>query len=241
MILNLKEASVIQTITMETSSETEKVGEERMMLEQQTRIERALRMREIYVKRQQEWEEFRKAEKQRRLEKAHEEKLQQMNGILKDSQARRHFIHQHFHYSSTVRSHHQAAVTIQRAYREAKRHETWWKRQQEAKDKRKRARKTFAALVIQNAWRRYKEWKKFESAYLCPIYTSPVVHLTHPMQINDKDQRSYERSTLASGYLRCMCVHKYVCTYVLMYVCNTFSSVYIHTYVHNPVYMYVYT
>lgn len=166
-------------------------------------------MRELYIEKQNNWELFRQAEKQRRIDKAQQQKMDFLNGILQGKYQRRAFHVKKFKYTNDVRAHFLAASVIQRAYREYKTRQRWWRRVKEARLAREKRRKNFSASIIQNAWRRYNAWKKFDTQYMQPVHTSQVVQITgarplqHPSILSTSSDREaikpYERPTLTSG------------------------------------------
>ena len=202
LIQKLKDNSMMQPISFSVEEHVETIDMKRRKMDEQTRRERSLQMRELYAERQNNWEMFRQAEKQRRIDKAQQEKMDYMNGILLGKDERRQYHIEQFQYTNNVRSHFQAASIIQKAYRQYRERKNWWKRVKEAGLARDRAKKSFAAGVIQCSWRKHKDWKKFEATYMCSVHTNPVVQLSkRPLfeLASDKGLKSYERSTLTSG------------------------------------------
>jgi hypothetical protein len=84
-----------------------------------------MKMRLVYEEKQREWEAFRAAESQRRIDKARQAELDRLAGIMAQSRARREYTQSKFRQTLSVRSHHQAATVIQRAFREMK-SRRWW-------------------------------------------------------------------------------------------------------------------
>ena len=220
-IQDLKNRSIIKPISLDLNvrQETHAVDSKKQKEDEQRRVERMLKMRSLYLEQQKNWLQFRMAEKQRRIDKAHQEKMDHMNGILQSSQARRQYFTEQFQYTMSIRMRNQAASVIQRAFRHFKKKKRFWKGIEEAKMTRKRVSEFFAASVIQNAWRRYREWKRFESAYMCPIFTNPVIQLASKATSNEQTDagriKSYERSTITSGrhivfnmYTCCLYTHR---------------------------------
>ena len=74
---------------LEEKSELE-LREERSR-ERRLRLEASMKMREIYEEKQKRWQEFREAERQRRIDKANQEELDRLAGILACSRARREY------------------------------------------------------------------------------------------------------------------------------------------------------
>ena len=145
--------------------------------EQKLRLEAAMRMRDRYFEKQRRWHEFRAAERQRRIDKANQEELNYFAGVIADSQARRQYFTLKFSYTTTVRSYHQAAVTIQRAFHRMKVRKSWQRRVAEREEKAKRKREERAARVIQTAWRLYKQYQLYQALNFKSVLTSPVVTL----------------------------------------------------------------
>ena len=209
-IQTLRDSSVIIPISLELPEQNEVTDIKHKKTDEQTRKERSLRMREIYLEKQRNWELFRQAEQQRRIDKTRQEKMDYMNKVLRGKQERRLYCAEQFRYTTSVRSHYHAAIIIQRCYRRYKWRKDCWRKMAEARCLRDRAKERFAASVIQNAWKKYKEWKKFEKTYMCPIYTSPIVRISERQlpELNEKGLKSYERSTLTSGLtISLACVH----------------------------------
>ncbi len=200
-IQTLRDNSSIMPISIQVTERTEDTDMKKRKADEQTRKERSLKMRELYLEKQRNWELFRQAENQRRIDKAHREKMDYLNGVLQGKYERRQYFIEQFQYTASVRSHCHAAIIIQRCYRKYRWRRDGWRKMAEARHIRERAKECFAASVIQNAWKKYKEWKKFEKTYMCPIYTSPIVRINErPLpEINGKGLKSYERSTLTSG------------------------------------------
>ena len=143
--------------------------------EQRLRLEFALKMREVYEQQQKYWQEFRDAERQRRIDKANQEELDRMEDILTRSRARREYSQAKFGQMLCVRSYYDAAVTIQRAYRRMMLKRSLQIEQATKESRRRRQRENRAALVIQLAWRRYKQRKVYEALHFKAIMTSPVI------------------------------------------------------------------
>jgi transcriptional regulator of heat shock response len=136
-----------------------------------------MKMRDRYCEKQRRWHEFRAAERQRRIEKANQEELNYFAGVIADSQARRQYSTLKFKYTTTVRSHHQAAVTIQKAFREMKVRKSWQRMVAEREEKARRKREDRAARVIQKAWRLYKQYQLYRALNFKSVLTSPVITL----------------------------------------------------------------
>ena len=197
MILSFQE-SLLQPITVET--EVLEAKQEKSDSQWQARVEICLKLRDHHQKQQEEWKRFRLAEKQRRIDKEYQERQAHLMNIIRDSQARRRYFQDKFFYTNSVRSCHEAAATIQRAYRQARQRRESKRREIEMEARRKLAQQRWAACVIQRSWRCYKEWKNFERQNLRSIVTNPVIclpPLLPPQQISQF--KSYERGTIVSG------------------------------------------
>ena len=204
LVQNMKVNGTIKPILLSLKEQKESLDVKKGKVDEQTRRERSLQMREVYIEKQKNWKLFRQAEKQRRIDKAHQEKMDYMNGVLKGKQERREHFEEHFQHTANIRSHFQAASLIQRTYRQYRERKSWWKRMEEARFTRNRVKEMLAASIIQNTWRRYNKWKRFEATHMYSVYTSPVVQLAKrplPSQLmSSKETKSYERSTITSGY-----------------------------------------
>ena len=176
--------------------------EEQLSREKKLRLEMAMRMREIYAEKQKCWEQFREAEKQRRIDNANQEELDRLADILSRSRARKQYTQSKIQQTLAVRSHYDAALIIQRAFRRMKqvRLQCQWKAMEEESVKRMRQKR--AALVIQRAWRRYVQKKLFEALNFRSILTSPVVSLRapHSLPLNQlKGVQSYQKGIFITG------------------------------------------
>ena len=139
-----------------------------------------MKMREIYEEKQRRWEAFRTAEGQRRLDQARQAELDRLAEIMAESRARREYTQLKFRQTLSVRSHHHAAIVIQRAFRETQ-SRRWWQERVEARVQfERRSRENRAAVKIQRAWRVYRQHKIYRSTHFKAVYTSPVVALPHP-------------------------------------------------------------
>ena len=157
-----------------------------------------MKMRDMYFERQRRWHEFRAAERQRRIDKACQEELDYYGGVIADSQARKRYATTKFHYMTTVRAHHQAAVTIQRAFRRMKVRKAWLKKVAEREERLKRVREAWAARVIQRAWRMYKQYRLYVALNFKSVMTSPVITL-NKRQPSSAAMSTYEQSTSITG------------------------------------------
>ena len=163
-----------------------------------------MKMRDRYYEKQRRWHEFRVAERQRRIDKANQEELNYFAGVIADSQARRQYSTLKFKYTTTVRSYHQAAVTIQRAFRRMKVRKSWQKKVAEREEKVRRKREERAARVIQKAWRLYKQYQLYQALNFKSVLTSPVITLTRRQQSDTATATSvhtYEQDISITGEL----------------------------------------
>ena len=167
--------------------------------ERQTRLEAAMKMRDIYEAKQREWEAFRAAEKQRRIDKAKQEEFDRLAGIIAQSKARREYTQSKFKQSLSVRSHHHAAVIIQRAFRAMKCKMSWQERVRARRELEERERENKAAARIQRVWKRYQKYKKYQAMHYKSVYTSPVVALTDTAPHWGGQEPSYIRSISITG------------------------------------------
>lgn len=158
-------------------------------------------MRVVYQEKQERWQAFRDAEKQRRLDKAREQEMNRLNSIIAESRARREYTHSKFHHTLTVRSYHHAALTIQRAYRrvrliraaEAKLASVQLLRRNQARER--------AARVIQRRWRVHQQDTLYRAMHFVSIMTDPVVAVGQRVQSPPGECRSYEKGTSTTGLL----------------------------------------
>ena len=137
-----------------------------------------MKMRDRYCERQKRWHEFRAAERQRRIDKANQQELDYFAGVIADSQARRQYSTLKFEYTTTVRSYHQAARIIQRAFRRMKGRKSWLKKVAEREKKERKQKEERAAITIQKAWRIYKDYQLYQALNFKSVLTSPVVRLS---------------------------------------------------------------
>ena len=141
-----------------------------------------MKMRDRYCEKQRRWHEFRVAERQRRIEKANQQELDYFAGVIADSQARRQYSELKFKYTTTVRSCHQAAVTLQRAFRRMKARKSWQRRVAKREEMRRRKKEERAARVIQKTWRLYKQYQLYQALNFKSVLTSPVITLNRRQQ-----------------------------------------------------------
>ena len=198
-------SSLLQPLSIELEAPTvlqvsKKEREDQRKRLQLAKLEAGLRMRDFYTQHQRRWEEFRNAERQRRAEKAKQKELGRLAGILSDSVARRHYCQEKFLYTAVVRSHHHAATTIQRAYRQYRQRKQLQRKKLEEKRRRALWCKNRAARVIQRAWRRHRSWKAYVARNFKFIKTSPVINNgPHPLDPPTYWRKPYERGTIVSG------------------------------------------
>lgn len=192
---------IVNTDPLEMMTKREEKKEEEIERLRQLKIEQCLKMRECYLKKQEEWEKFRELERQRRKDKAHQEELARIASIIENSQKRRQYFLEKFKYTHSVQSCHQSATVIQRAYRDWKVRLEMERKRIEVERRKLKCRRLWAACVIQRGWRNYREWKHFEANYLDSIITDPIIAMsagcpTH----NFSPMKPYQRDTIASGW-----------------------------------------
>ena len=168
-------------------------------------------MREIYEEKQKRWEEFRAAERQRRIDTAKKAELDHLAMVLSQSKARREFTQIKFMQVRSVRTHNQAAVVIQRAFRAMILRKSWQRKTKLWIESEKNCRENKAAVVIQRAWRGYQQYNMYQATYFRPVYTSPVVPIkkTHSQ---DNQFPSYKKNTSITGKNS---HYSYMCTPIL--------------------------
>ena len=173
------------------------------MKERQSRLETAMKMREIYEEKQKQWEVFRAAEGQRRVDKARQAELDRLTKIMEQSRARREYTWLKFRQTLSVRSHHQAATVIQRAFREMKTRRWWQEKVQTRLELERMWREIRAAVKIQRVWRLYRERKIYRATHFKAVLTSPVVALPSPVPGKSPgwtyEGPSYKRSISITG------------------------------------------
>ncbi len=178
-------------------------GAEEEEYQQKLRLESAMKMREIYEEKQRLWLKFREAERQRRINKANQEELDRLAGVLAQSRGRRAYAESKFLRTRMVRSCNEAAIIIQRAFRRVRWQRSWLQRKLARDEALRMKREHQAALVIQLAWRRYRQAKLYETLHFRAIYTSPVIAL--PRQRSPPHTGilpeicSYQRNTSITG------------------------------------------
>ena len=151
--------------------------ESRENRERKLRLEVSMKMREIYEEKQKCWQKFREAERQRRIDKANQEELDRLAGILACSRARREYSHAKFQQTNTIRLYYDAAVVIQRAFRQSKSRRLGLREQTLKEEAQQRRMKNRAARIIQRAWRSYKQYRLYQALHFKSIMTSPVISL----------------------------------------------------------------
>lgn len=166
--------------------------------ERKIRFETSMKMRAIYQEKQKRWQQFRDAEKQRRIDKANVKEMNRLNNIIEESRARRAYTQAKFHQTLTVRSFHQAALVIQHAYRRMRLERgarTKLQRDQVAIVRRGREK---AALVIQRAWRMHQQQKLYKEMHFMSIRAGPVISVDRRME-SPPGVHSYERGISITG------------------------------------------
>ena len=166
--------------------------------ERACRLEASMQMRAIYQEKQRRWQTFREAERQRRIDKAHQEEMNRLNDIIAESKARREYSNFKFQHSLIVRSHHEAALTIQRAYRRIKQIQSdkaKWCEQVDAVCEKVRER---AARLIQKTWRHYHHHQLYKAMHYVPVMTGPVITFGKRVESPPRLQ-SYARQISITG------------------------------------------
>lgn len=159
-------------------------------------------MRERYLEKQQRWKEFRDAERQRRINKCNQEQLDYFASVIADSKARREYTTSRFQSTRTIRSHYDAAVIIQRRYRQWKKEQVKMKRESLWRERQRKKEEERAAIVIQKAWREYQQHKLYKALHFKSIRTSPVIALrdkAHRSTDNAGQLHSYEQNISITG------------------------------------------
>ena len=167
-------------------------------MERQARLEAAMKMREIYEEKQKRWEEFRAAERQRRIDKAKKAELDRLAIVLSQSKARREYTQIKFLQVRSVRTHYQAAVVIQRAFRAMRLRKSWQRKAKVWIESEKKWQENKAAIVIQRAWRHYQQYRIYQATYFRAVYTSPVVPIPKKHSQNNQVP-SYKKNTSITG------------------------------------------
>ena len=157
-----------------------------------------MKMRAVYQEKQQRWQAFRDAERQRRLDKAKQEEMNRLNGIIAESRARREYTLSKFQHTLTVRNYHQAAITIQRAFRRQRLIRCAKAKLSDMQEARRTRTIERAARVVQRSWRRYQQDKLYRALHFRSIMTGPVVALG-TRTISPPGLHSYQRGTSITG------------------------------------------
>ena len=157
-----------------------------------------MKMRAIYEDKQRRWKEFRDAERQRRIDKANQQEMNRLNAIIAESRARREYTNSKFQRTLTIRSYHQAALVIQRAFRRTRfsRAAKAMLIQQEEELVRRRREK--AAIAIQKWLRLHQLHKLYKATHFRSIMTGPVVAVGR-REGSPPPLHSYERETAITG------------------------------------------
>lgn len=172
---------------------------EQQEAEKKLRLEKALQMREMFLERQQQWREFREAEQRRRSEKAKRAELHRYVNIVAQSKARREYSEQMFQQTQTVRSHTEAALVIQRAFRRIKFQCFLSERLVLREMNQQRQKEERAVKTIQKAWRKYCENKLFQQLNFKKILTGPVISLKNQYIEPLRQRVSYQRGISITG------------------------------------------
>lgn len=176
--------------------------------ERQSRLEAAMKMREVYEEKQRWWQAFREAERQRRIDKAEQEELNRLAGVIAQSRARREYTQSMYKQTLSVRSHHHAASVIQRAFHRLRSRRSWQERVKASLELEKRKRENRAVVTIQRAWKRYKRYKIYKATHFKSVLTSPVVALSDPLLARlENGEPSYNRRTYITGTIILSCRH----------------------------------
>ncbi len=157
-----------------------------------------MKMRALYEDKQRRWKEFRDAERQCRIDKANQQETNRLNAIIAESRARREYTNSKFQHSLTVRSYHQAALVIQRAFRRTRHSRAMKARLAQRQAEKVRRRREKAAIAIQRWWRRHQLQTLYKALHFRSIMTGPVVAVGKregsPPQLH-----SYEREIAITG------------------------------------------
>ena len=180
--------------------ETEVPTADQLAKERQSRLEAAMKMREIYEEKQQWWRAFREAERQRRIDKAEQEERDRLAAVIAQSRARREYTQSKYKQTLSVRSHHHAATIIQQGFRRMRLRRSWQERVQARSEREKRKKENRAAVCIQRAWKRYQQYKIYKATHFRSVLTSPVVALSDPLLASlENREPSYNRCTYITG------------------------------------------
>lgn len=165
--------------------------------EKKLRLEKALRMRQVFLEKQNNWRDFREAEQKRRDDKAKKEALDRYTEIVAKSRARKEYSDVMFQQTQTVRSHTEAALVIQRAYRRMRLKHSLLERMTQHGVERRRIRRERAATTIQRSWREYHRLKVYQLMNYKKIRTSPVISLRAGRL--HKEVASYQKGISITG------------------------------------------
>ena len=169
--------------------------------ERKLRLETSMKLRVLYQEKQERWQAFRQAEQQRREDKARALEMDRLNAIIAESRARREYTQSKFQHSHTVRSYHQAALIIQRAYRRLLRARAVDDRLKERRERKRGRVRERAARVIQRNWRAYRQEKLFRAMNFVSVMTGPVVDVRQRGQSPPPPGRfrSYQKGISITG------------------------------------------
>jgi len=184
-------------------------------MDQKLRLEMALRLRERFLQQQHSWEEFREAESTRRAEKAKRQELARYKEIVARSQARRHYTELMYEQTITVRSHTEAAVIIQSAWRRMKLARAAAEEKEQLEGELEMIIKERAARKIQRSWRRYHQHKVYIRRHYRKIRTSPVISVRNQLPGNQQ-RASYQKGTSITG--------SYIIIYIKFLFCYSFIN-----------------
>ena len=168
-------------------------------LEQNLRLELALKLRTLCNLSIQQWNHFRNEERQRRLDKASQLEANRLAKILHDSQQRHYFITDKTMHTTLLRTQQKAAITIQRAYKDWKKKLQSKRMQTEEYIHLKSQKENWAARQIQIAWRSHCRHRDFLARYYRLIPTAPAVL---PKRTNENtlfEMAPFMRNTLSRG------------------------------------------
>ena len=162
-----------------------------------------MKMREIYEEKQRRWEAFRAAEERRRIDKARQAEFDRLTGVIAQSRARREYTRAMFSQSLCVRSHHHAAIIIQRAFR-AIQTQRWWRERVRARlETERKVRLNNAARKIQRTWRKYWQYKMYKATHFKSVLTSQVVSVSDPKTLGSREgDPSYKRGISITGKMQ---------------------------------------
>lgn len=166
--------------------------------ERRLRLETCMKMRAIYLEKQKRWQHFREAENQRRMDKARVKEMDRLNDIIEQSRARREYSNSKFQQTLNVRSHHHAAVVIQRAFRRVRRDRVARARVSREEAALVRREMERAALVIQRSWRLFRQQKLFKAMHFRSIMAGPVIAVGKRLP-SPPGVHSYERGISITG------------------------------------------